>query len=504
MQPRIFGLLLVLCGAAALWLWSGSSDDPAPPPAAQGLPATAAGQPGAMLRPEPELPPDAPQVAVELEPEQVYLLPAPAPVVAIAADGRSVLPVQVVAGVGAPQVPVAGPRAGLSLVWVMAGEAEQLLRRVATGPGEPAELRLGPRRLVRGKVEAGGKPLAEANIWLGEADHGSGFRFAVTDSDGRFELDVPTGVGIPFVVSHEGHASHCQFVEVDPRSPAELAATLVPAQSLTVQLVGSAAAVQGTRLWVVPRAPIASELSAYPFFLQSLQGGHQVDEQGRVVVPDLPGNANLGLVVTGLGRPVTAGVEVTAAARRAPVLLPVTEQPTQAIELELALPEAGMAMALLPPSGGLRPAGSSLLLPDWVLQPGTRVAHADEAGRLQFPVLAAEAPALQLWAPAHVGVAVAVAAQVPGARHRLPACPGLGEPVLRLLPPVAGLAWSSTWSHLPAEPLRHAADEPAAVAVPAGRYTIHLITRRGGVEVGRLRHPGIEAVGPFELPAPPL
>jgi len=502
MQLRIFGLLLVLCGAALLWLWSDHAEDLAPPAVDPGVAPMPAERPAGKALPIPELPPGAPHVAVELELEQAYLLPPPAPVVAMAADGRTVLPVQVVAGIGAQQWAAAGPRAGLSLLWVFAGEAEQLLRRVAVSPSEPAQLRLGPRRLVRGKVEAAGKPLAEASVWLGEADSGGEFRLAATDSDGRFELDVPAGVGIPFLVRHEGHASSCQFVEVDARSPAELAATLVPAQPLTVQLVGTAAAVDGTQLWVLPRAPVASELSAYPFFLQTLHGGHAVGAQGRVTVSDLPGNAHLGVVVVGQGRPVTASVEVTAAARRAPVLVPVAESPTQVLEVELALPAAGTALALVPPTGGLRSASSSLLLPDWVLQPGWRVAFADAEGRLPVPVLA-EAPTLQLWAPGHMGLLVVPAAQQPGARFRLPAWPDLGEPALRLLPPVTGSPWSSAWTHLPGELLRHAADEPALVAVPPGRYTIHLVTSRGGVEVSRHSHRGIEATGPFELPAPP-
>jgi hypothetical protein len=507
MQPRIFVLVLVLCGAAVVWWAAAPADDPVPPwtspVAVAPTPGKPVGNPAGTPAPGPELPPGAPHVAVALQLELAYLQPPPAPVVAIAADGRSALPVQVVAGVGARHLASAGPRAGLSLLWVLAGEAEQHLRRVAIVPGEPAELRLGPRRLVRGKVEAAGKPVAEASIWLGEADGRGEFRLAATDGDGRFELDVPSGDGIPFVVRHPGYASHCQWVAVDPRSPAELAAALVPAEPLTVQLVGEATALVGARLWLVPRAPVASELSSYPFFLQTLQLGHRIDERGRVVIPDLPGKANLGVVVLGQGRPVPASVEVTAAARRAPVLLPVAGAAIQTIAAELALPELGPVLAVLPPAGGLRAASSSLLLPDWVVQPGSRVSIADDQGRLQVAELGAEAPPLQLWATGHAGLALDAAARQSAARHQLPAWPDLGEPALRLLPPVGGSPWSCSCSHLPNELLRQGPDEAVLVAVPPGRYTIELVTSRGGVEVNRQRHPGLVVLGPFELPSPP-
>lgn len=290
-------LLLALLAAAAVVAWrTFTAAPPSPGPVSSGTGVEVAPResdpttPGAGAQ-------DAEQgtrVVVTVTAEERFLPPAAAPVVVQHAGG-AVLPVRLLGGVGAQLGPTGNDR-GFSLVSVELGGA-RLVRRVSCGPEVPAVHTIGAPATVSGKVvDAAGKPIAGATVWVGELGTDGALVRVATDDEGAFTAQAAAGSGVPFVVQASGHASSGVFLDL-PSGGVQRDTTLAKAVPVTTQLAGIGDLPVDARLFVVPLATVSSELSAYPFFLQSVLGGIAPDAQGRASLEDLPAHSELGLVV---------------------------------------------------------------------------------------------------------------------------------------------------------------------------------------------------------------
>jgi hypothetical protein len=497
-RQRWFGSVLLAAFAVAAGFWWGGGE--VPPPVPPPVPTVPVPEPGPARAAPPVLPAGAPRVEVAVRELCAYLPPQPTRVVAVAPDGRRELPVEVLGGVGSDPFAAEAMVQGLALVAIDVGAEHRVLRVVAAEGPEPVRVPLGPRALIRGVVRGPDGPLAEALVALGEIDDVGGLRTAPTDAEGRFEIDAPTGPGVPWVVQKQGFAAHYELVDLLPRDDREREVLLHPGGTVVAQLASAAHDVALARLYVVPPvAAMASELLAYPWFLQTLRGGAAFDASGRAVLADLPLGAEVGLVVVHPGTPMPAPAAAVAQAHHRPVLLPVALGAVAPRPLQLGA-TAALVLAQVPTPGRTRRAGARFL-PAWLDAPGTLLGWGDATGQLLLPAALPEHGRLLLWAAGHAGRSLDLAALHP-ADFALPWWRGGGEPALVLAPPLPGLAWGSSWQIGAGFDLAHAADAVATVALPrAGRYAVTLTTVWAGQRV-RVELPEVDATGPVELAAP--
>ncbi|MBL8724713.1 MAG: hypothetical protein JNK49_11740 [Planctomycetes bacterium] len=494
---RWLGLVLFAAFAVGLGIgWGGAE----PPPDALPLPVPVA--PGPVSDPPavPVLPAGAPRVEVVVHERFAYLPPPPARVVGVAADGRTELPLEVLGGLGSDPFAKVAPAHGVALVAIDAGAEHRVLRVVAIDGPEPARVPLGGRALVRGVVHGPEGPLADALVGLGEIDDAGELRCASTDAEGRFELDAPTGPGVPLVVRKQGFAAHGEVVDLMPRDDREREIRLGLAGTVVAQLASAAHDVALARLYAVPPAGgVASELLAYPWFLQTLRGGIAFDASGRAVLDDLPLGAAVGLVVVHPGTPIPTPTVAVPQVRHRPVLLSVALGAVVPRAVQHA-PDAAVLLAQVP-TADRNGRASGRFLPAFLDAPGTILGWGDGAGQLLLPAALPARGLLRLWASGHAGRELDLA-NLRAADFALPVWQGGGEPALVLSPPLPGLAWGSVWQLGAGFELQHAADTTATVALPrAGRYAVTLTTVWGGQRVAADLLE-VDATGPVALAAP--
>lgn len=486
-------------GVAAFAYWPRTVD---PPPLPPPLPTEAASNqaPPDPAPAGPPLPADAPRVVVDVRELHPFVAPVGPRITARAPGTAALLPGRVLAGVGGNPF-VAATGAGIALVAIDLADS-RLLRQVAIDGPADLELSLGPRTVVRGLVcGQDRRPIAGAAVSLGEVQGRHELRQATTDADGRFELDVPAGDGVPLLASGPGFAPQWRPIVVSPqgRNPVEL--VLPPAGDLHVQLACEARELDLARVFVVPPAAVTTELAHYPFFLQVLTQGRPCDAEGRATVPALPRTGSLGIVVVHPGAAITTPHEVRLAGATTNALVPlrpVAPQPIRVVD-ELGEPVADVVALLR--HGGRAPGRSSSmrLQPPLLDAVGCSLAFgsADGAASLAEPL--AEGSVLGLRAPGCAGVDLPWPDTTQGEPLVLPRWRG-GDASLRLLPPRPGVRWRSEWNLAGGLGLVHEAGEAGIVALPrAGAFEVH-VREFVGADVRSTRlYRRLDATGPVDI-----
>jgi hypothetical protein len=290
-------LFAVLVAAAVAGIWWRAHDAAPPPPAigttnGTGSPEPNGGATGGVQQPGPRAGETLVRVTVAAREQYV---PPPPPRVAAAAIDRAPLPARVLAGAGAG-FDARADAIGAALAEIEF-EGRRLIRQVALASAEPAHVTIGARLQVRGRVrDAAGAPIPTAAVWLGELEQDGRFVEWRCDEAGQFTGEAPAGSGVPCVVRAEGYSMAWRAVAVAaPVAPVEF--VLLPGSALAVQLAAAAVAIEDARVYVVPLGAIATALAQFPFFLQALTDGYAVDTNGRAVVPGLPADGEVGVLV---------------------------------------------------------------------------------------------------------------------------------------------------------------------------------------------------------------
>lgn len=180
------------------------------------------------------------------------------------------------------------PIVGRRLVAFTLPDGGVCCRDVTLSAATTIELEHLPARVVRGRVLArDGGPLIGASIWLGEIEAGGTLRQTTTDSDGRFELEVAAGAGVPCVVRAPGFATLAIPIEVGLDGARSVELRLERAASIEVRL---AARVDDPTLARVRIRAADSESTAldYPVYLAQLEDRDHLDALGRRLIDDLP------------------------------------------------------------------------------------------------------------------------------------------------------------------------------------------------------------------------
>ena len=312
MQRSTLLFLLMVCAigcAITALAWHSDNEAPRPPGTADDRdPVARDGSAGSRQREDQEpLPADAPHVVLRVASRERFTPPPAEPCLLRHVDG-SELVTSVLAGVGA----------GFDADWSHRGvamvrarfEAGEVLRQVAIEPAGREPGRVGARIVMRGRVvDERDLPIAGASVWFGELGADGSRREQVVDDAGRFELDVPSGAGVPFVVRAPGYASVWRPLEVSGR-PSPLREVLRPACALQLQLAATRKRGSQPVAYVLPEARVSTELSQWPFWLQALTGGYPIDADGRCAVDDLPRDGQLGVVVRHALAPLAAPAPV--------------------------------------------------------------------------------------------------------------------------------------------------------------------------------------------------
>jgi hypothetical protein len=514
MQRRTATILLLagaLVLALAVALARGRGDDPAPPGPSP-RPDVPAPSP-APVPPRPvdrgsqdpaSLPADAPRVVLELETKERYLPPSPARARAVRGDGHEYA-VRLLAGAGAG-FDANVRAAGLALVGIE-HERGLVLRQVVLPPDDTAVVELGAALLVHGRVTGSdGRALVGATVWLGEHDVDGNRVEAVTVDDGAYELTALAGTGVPFVVRAPGHAASWRPLVVGNPAPRADAA-LERGCELTVQLAGSAVAMEHARVYVVPRGAVDTALAQWPFFLQALGDGYPLDASGRAVIGELPARGDVGIVVGHPRAPRAAPQELMLKGDRVAATLAFAVAPARvsgSVVDEQGAPLPGVAVFGRAGGGPLAPGTSQRLLPPHLDERGVFAGRTGDDGAFTIGVPAAPGAIVSLRAAGRAGRDVPVAAVAVDVPLVLPAWNG-GDAELRVRPPRADGAWSAETAIGGGVRAALAAGETWRVALPhAGRFHVVLTTWVGTEQRGRERHADVHATGAVELSAPPL
>ncbi|MEO6594290.1 MAG: carboxypeptidase regulatory-like domain-containing protein [Planctomycetota bacterium] len=494
----LLALMLAVVVAIASW-----PDRIRPPERLPEWPASPAGT-GSGTDPTgqaPPLPATAPRVRVAVKLLERYVPPPPKRVQAVRLGDGLELPTELLAGVGAGFDP-GPPRPGLALVGI-AYDGGSLLRQVPVAM-ELARPTVGARILCRGHVrDAAQKPVSGARVWLGEQD-GEGRNLEVsTDADGVFELAVPAGHGVPFVVRAEGLATAWRAVSVAPPIP-EFEITLQPAGRLEVQLAGTADGLDDARLFVLPTSSVSTEVALYPFFAQVLTRGFPIDAKGHAFVTDLPQSGELSIVVQHARAPGMAPHSVTLAGKSTRAVLPIefaTSVWRGLVVDEAGSPVVGASLWSRLPGQDLAPGSSLRLLPPHLEGRGRSMATTDADGAFAIGGLSAPDAVLSLRKLGCAGRDVVWAHADPKAPFVLPRWNG-DEVAFRLLPPVSGVAWRAESDLAGGIEAALAADRAWLVAFPhAGRFEVVVTTFVGDRQWQRtFEH--VDATGTVELQAP--
>ncbi len=479
-MQRSTSLLLLSLAAVAVALgvvfaMAGES----PPPAGPGVVAAEPDHPPVVgprhQDPPPQLPTGAPHVHVKVRSIEPFLPPTPVRVRGFDPRGRE-LPVAPIAGAGA-WFDEGDPRPGLALVAIGIEGGGSVLRQVAVEAVGPVRVDVGARLVVRGVVrDSEQKPLVGARVWLGESDAAGARRDVATDDVGAFELDVPAGSGVPFVVHAEGHASQWLPVVV-ATPPRDLSMSLPPSAPVAVQVVGSSQGIDAVRVFVVPGNEVATEIAQYPFFLQAITDGTAVEANGRATFSDLPQRGGVGIVVRHPLAFAETPAQVALTGRGVRVPVPLSLAPNVCSlrvvgEDGAALPGIAAWMRDRPDPVGATP--SLRLLPPALGMRGACFARSDAQGIVSLGALPG-AGALALRAPGRAGREL---------RWPLTTDEPIVLPVwlgddcaFRLAPPKDGVVWSASSDLGSDVRATIAADRPWVVSFPGpGRFAVEITT----------------------------
>jgi len=495
--PTISLLLAALAGYALVRSCSGDivvpvegpppiAIEPAPPPTGSPGPATptpASDAPGA----------DVTEVWLDLRTDARFE-PSRTPAIEVWRLGKPVeAQVEIVAG--DPDADAAGaerPRPRLLRVQI----AGAVWHRQAIAQRDVLHVELGPDRVLRGRVvDRGTTPVVGARVFTG----GAVDEEVTTDEDGRFEVRVPAGPGVPVVVRAPNKAWRHAIVDVSADSGAEVAFVLADEMPLEVQALGPRAALVEAAAAALPSDAPDTDLQAYPLFAQDLFGPAPIDENGRAIVRGLPRGAVVAALVFGPRLQCTRSADV--ALRRAPARADVTvsERPTITGNIvdESGAPVVGADVWWCEPGEG-RPwvaARAPGLVPSWWPAAGVVLGQSDEGGAFELaqpPDQDAGSTWLCASLPSGPTVRLVTPAGKAGLRLVLPAkVPARATLVVARPEPAA--AWS----------LRLSVDEVVVrLPQPAGTDAEVPLDKPGGVYALRVRIGHEDAwSAPRELPA---
>lgn len=493
MQRSTVLFLLLGCTVAGVvgWIWFANSGDVVVPPGGDDptnrQPSVEEPTPAGPKPYEGAVPPDAPQVSVQVTSLERFVAPPPDLALAEGADG-ALLPSRVVAGVGSG-FDVTRPGRGLALL-AIESEGRQLLRQLAIDPAAQAAARVGARIVVRGRVlDAAQEPVPGASVWFGEREADGSERSWSADEEGAFEADVPAGDGVPFVVRAEGYASKWRAVTVD-RNVQPLQAVLAPATTVYVQVAARAVEIERARAYVVPgQKGVSAEVSQWPFFAQLVGDGYPIDAGGKVAIADLPQHGQVRVVVrhplAPLGPPTD--VKLSDKPGRALVRMSFGDRVQQGLVVDES--GAGIAGATLfarVPGQRLDGARSLRLLPPYLDLRGVGRARAEVGGSFSIGLPPGEDVELAVRAPGHAGRNLDWQAAM-NSKIVLPTWRG-GDASLLVEPPVAGKVWRVTSNLGGGVDVPCGADEPCVLSLPhCGRYDVALrLEVAGGEPVERV------------------
>lgn len=507
----ILGLgLLCAGGLAAIW-WFGRGGDVPPVPVSVPVPGVGPAQPPTRPSPvpltgpsqaaDPGLPAGTPLVHVAVRAlEPLFAPPEPLARVLRAGDGQP-LAVELVGGTG-HGFGMAPPRSGQALAIVDWPGTGRFVRQLPVAAADAAPRTLGARVVVQGMIyDELARPLGGAHVWLGELLADGSRREVDSDATGAFELDVAGGEGVPLVATADGRAAAATFLDVRPGVAPEL--RLAPETVLRVQFATTSEGLDGARVLVVPRGAVTTEAAAFPFWLQSLTGGTEVQATGGCLVRGLPATGDLGLYVWHPRLPFAAAYDVQ---RQGPAARAIVQLPERLPEVrgrlvdEAGAPLVGAEVWSLRPRADL-PKGTSLrLLPGWLEGRGACRAVTGADGGFAIGAFAEPGARLALRAPGRAGRDVAL--PLPSEPLPLPRWVG-GEPAFALQPPRAGVEWAATTNLGDGLHATLAADRPWVIALPhAGRFAFELVTSIDGVERARANFDDVAVTGPTVLAAP--
>ena len=476
-----------------------------------------AGGPDVVAPPAGGAPPDpvpqAPRPAVgpaaarlpEVRVEATLLTPLFAPPqeqgLAVRSDGEP-LPARVVAGAGAG-FDVDRARRGSALVSVAVGSGS-LLRHVATDPAAAAPFVVGARVEVRGVVvDAQQRPARGASVWFGELTAEGSERAFEVDEDGAFTAEVSAGQGVPFVARGPGLASVWRVVEVRPGT-AGLRAVLPPAATVHVQLAGRAVEVEQARAFVVPlEGQVSSAVAQWPFFAQVRSDGYPFDAGGRAVVPDLPMEGEVGVVVRHPLAPLAAPAHVALGRSRQRVTVPIAFEEravTGTLVDARGEPVAGAWLFGRTPNRSLGGERSPRLLPPHLALQGVFVARSDRRGRFSVGVPHAAYAQVAVRCVGFAGCDLDDVRAAPDATQELQLADWHGgDASLRVTPPVDASAWRLRGFGVE---VACGPGDAGVLALPrCGRYRLRLEVFVGERAPVALELPDVAVTGPVELPS---
>ena len=512
MQRGIVYFLMFLLAAVAgllLWLADYQPVEPAPHDATAALPGggdVPKAAPVIVLPAGPPQPtgprPASWNVHVEVISQERYVAPSPVRAEAQLAANGAALPTTLIAGAGAG-FDASAAAVGSALAAIELG-GSTLLRQIAIDAGEIARPTIGGLLVVAGAVrDEQGRPVIGAAVWFGEILADGSRREVLTVEEGLYSAQVPAGSGVPFVVRKPGYAAVWRPIQVFmPMPPCD--AVLHPACTVDVQLVGEATSMADARVFVVPQAPVAGELTAWPFFAQVVADGVPLDERGRASIDELPRNGEVGILVRHPQAKLQSAVPVRLKGERVRSVVPLQFTSTcwtgRIVDPE-ALPLGGVALWSRARSGALAPGSSQRLLPPHLEETGTYGCRTRLDGTFQVAV--SEAGVLSLRASGYAGRDVPAVQASRGGDLVLPRWLG-GEVQFTLLPPAGGIAWSATTNLSGDLRADLAADASWRVSLPhAGCFQFVLTTRMGEAVVNTRTDSDVKVTGPIELAAPP-
>ncbi len=496
-----FLLFAAVLGGAAALLWStAETDEPPAPQAPQQRSVEVASNRGQ----DPPLPPSssALRVRVEVQSRERYLPPPAARVQAVRAGDGTELPTFLLAGVGAG-FDAPSRNAGIAIAMIDF-EGVRLVRQVEVGEAVTRPI-VGSRIVARGRVRnPTQQPIVGARVWLGEQDAEGNPREVRTDDDGAFELDTPSGDGVPFVVRADGGAAMWRVVTVASPGP-DLQAIVQPGGVLEVQLAAPATDIHTARVFVVPRGAVSTELAQFPFFLQALSDGFAVDGNGRASIGDLPTSGEVGIVVRHAQAPGMAPHAATLKGKHTRAIVPLQFAPTTwsaRVVDPTGQPIVGVTVWSRQPRQDMGDAGSLRLLPPHLGTIGVCASRTSDDGTFVLGGLANGDAVLSLRAYGCAGRDMAWAELVAGTALVLPPWHG-GAAAFRLLPPVAGAAWVAETDLAGGIRADVAADQPWEVSFPhAGRFDVVVTTFVGDMQRGSTSFRDVLATGCVDLRAP--
>lgn len=499
-------------GALAFALWPADGDAPIAiaPPSGTPSPSPTAHEGPPTASPI-QLPSDALHVHVAVVAHERFVPPPIARASALdLADGKT-LHAWPIAGVGAgfdaPEQAL-----GIAMLAIERGSTT-VLRQVALAERELAEVRLGGLVEVAGMVrDAEGRPVPGASVWFGERLADGSWREVTTvetvdpedasREPGRFRAAVPAGDGVPLVVRKPGFATWWRPLQIaSPMAPIDV--VLQPACTLDVQLAGTATDLAQARLFVVPEAPIATELTTWPFFLQALTDGVAFDARGVASLGELPRAGTLRLVVRHPLAAMQRAITVVMKGERVRAVVPTTFDAAtwsgRVVDADGA-PLPGVELWTRLAATPLYAGAGQRLLPPHLDGAGLRIGRSGGDGA--FALGAVAGGVLSLRAHGRAGRDVPEASLTAGADLVLPTWVG-GEPEFTLQPPQRGQAWQVACDLGGGLQAAVAADQVFRVSLPyAGRFDFVLTTKRGEQVVGSRTDRSVMVTGPIELAAP--